>query len=327
MNWSDHSIASITNGASLTVIVDGEYFTISAENPNFEAARTALAEKNIENLIASIKPIEVVRKLTQVYGDVRVENDAVYYGDTVVHNVVVDRILEFARKGYDFQPLAKFLENLLQNPSKTAVDELYLFLESSATPMPITEDGHFLAYKKVRANFMDIYSNTVDYSVGATPSMPRNAVDDVRDRTCSTGLHFCSLSYLQHFGSYSRGNDVVVIVKINPADVVSIPSDYSNAKGRACKMEVIGIHKKDQYTPAWTDGYVETSTIRDTPAQVQTNVNEYDASRVTFYWSRDDARYQVRHYGGKFVDFSLAKNVLVNDNETTKRNRRWGVYN
>jgi hypothetical protein len=31
-----------------------------------------------------------------------------------------------------------------------------------------------------------------------------------------------------------------VIVKINPRDVVSIPTDYNNAKGRACRYEVIG---------------------------------------------------------------------------------------
>ena len=31
-----------------------------------------------------------------------------------------------------------------------------------------------------------------------------------------------------------------MIVKINPRDVVSIPTDYNNAKGRACRYEVIG---------------------------------------------------------------------------------------
>jgi hypothetical protein len=31
-----------------------------------------------------------------------------------------------------------------------------------------------------------------------------------------------------------------MLVKVNPADVVSIPSDYNNAKGRAWKYEVVG---------------------------------------------------------------------------------------
>jgi hypothetical protein len=40
---------------------------------------------------------------------------------------------------------------------------------------------------------------------------------------------------LRHFGGART-----VIVKINPADVVSIPTDYDNSKGRACRYEVIG---------------------------------------------------------------------------------------
>jgi hypothetical protein len=67
--------------------------------------------------------------------------------------------------------------------------------------------------------------------------MERNAVDDDQNRTCSSGLHFCSKDYLDHFGgSDSR----TVILKINPADVVSIPADYNATKGRACRYEVIG---------------------------------------------------------------------------------------
>jgi hypothetical protein len=70
---------------------------------------------------------------------------------------------------------------------------------------------------------------------GCVVEMERNAVDDNKDQTCSTGLHFCGMSYLSHFGG-----ERTVIVKINPRDVVSIPSDYNDAKGRACRYEVIG---------------------------------------------------------------------------------------
>jgi len=115
------------------------------------------------------------------------------------------------------------------------VDELYGFLEKNN--LPITPDGHFLAYKKVRNDFLDIHSGTMDNSPGTVVEMERFKVDDNKDQTCSTGLHFCGMSYLGHFGS---GSDRTVIVKIDPADVVSIPSDYNGAKGRACRYEVIG---------------------------------------------------------------------------------------
>jgi hypothetical protein len=125
------------------------------------------------------------------------------------------------------------MHNLMANPSARAVSELYGFLEKGG--MPITPDGYFLAYKKVRANYKDCHSGTMDNSVGKVVQMERNAVNDDKDITCSHGLHFCSRSYLDHFGG-----DRIVIVKINPADVVSIPSDYNDAKGRACRYEVIG---------------------------------------------------------------------------------------
>jgi hypothetical protein len=129
--------------------------------------------------------------------------------------------------------MASFMENLMSNSSKRAVDELYGFLEKNN--LPITPDGHFLAYKRVRDNYFDVHSGTMDNSVGKIVEMERNEVDDNKDRTCSAGLHFCSHSYLGHFGG-----DRVVIVKINPRDVVSIPSDYNDSKGRACRYEVIG---------------------------------------------------------------------------------------
>ena len=123
----------------------------------------------------------------------------------------------------------------MTNPSKRAVDELYGFLEKNS--LPITPDGHFLAYKKVRQNYFDCHTGKMDNSVGKIVEMERNEVDDNKDQTCSTGLHFCSQEYLPHFGG---GDSRVVIVKINPRDVVSIPVDYNNAKGRACRYEVIG---------------------------------------------------------------------------------------
>lgn len=314
--WDDGvNVAYITNGASLTITVieqDGacSNFTISKENTSFEAAKTALTDKNIDALLSAVRPIHAVEKVVATFGEVRIENDNVWYGDNILHGVIVDRILEFAREGFDYAPLVAFLDNLLQNPSKTAIDELYKFMESSTTPMPITEDGYFLAYKKVRSDFKDLYSGTVDYSVGSIPEMKRSDVNDNRQVTCADGLHFCALSYLEH---YWGGNYPVVIVKINPADVVSIPYDYNNAKGRACKMEVIGVHKKSQTESAWDKGYSTTESNRtpvDTPAEID------------YFYSRQGARRHCNYNGGRVVDFQ--KQPWLN---TTNNPNRWAVFN
>jgi len=145
------------------------------------------------------------------------------------------------RDGLPHEPLLNFFKNLMDNPSKRAVDELYDFLE--AGELPITEDGHFLAFKNVRSNYKDIHSGTFDNSVGKVCEMPRNGVDEDKDRTCSAGLHFCSIKYLPSFTDSDGGK--TMIVKINPKDVVAIPADYNNTKGRTCRYEVVAEYKDD----------------------------------------------------------------------------------
>jgi predicted DNA binding protein len=167
---------------------------------------------------------------------VEVEGGKVYFNGAELHNVIADRILDMLRDDADASSLVNFITNLMNNSSFTAVQELYLFLESNR--IPLTEDGYFLAWKKIRHDWKDIHSGTIDYSVGSKPEMPRNQVDEDRERTCSKGLHVAGWDYLPHFGS-SGSSDRVVIVKVNPADVVSVPSDYNNAKMRVSKMEVL----------------------------------------------------------------------------------------
>jgi len=245
------AVAGIIVGKSfITLMVDGTTHTVTEQHPNYAAIREAVKTKQLDGIESLIN----ISSKVAAFGDgkVTVDNGRVLYEGEELHGAVVDRILDMIREGFDADPMLAFLENLMKNPSKRAVDELYLWLEK--TSLPITEDGYFLAYKKVRDDYKDYYTGTMDNSVGQVLEMPRNKVDDNRDQTCSYGLHFCSLSYLP---SYYGGQGKVMIVKVNPADVVSIPSDYNNAKGRACRYEVIGEHVSETTeafnTPVWTD--------------------------------------------------------------------------
>jgi hypothetical protein len=165
---------------------------------------------------------------------VQIIGGEVLYKGYPLHNHLTDRIIQMIREGYsDVTPMLRFLENLMNNPSSRAVNELYAFLEYGR--LPITEDGHFLAYKKVRDNYTDCHTGKINNKVGQIVEMARNQVDDNCNNTCSSGLHFCSREYLQSFsGSH------LMVIKINPADVVSIPVDYNNTKGRCCKYVVVG---------------------------------------------------------------------------------------
>ena len=227
-------IGRFVSKEQITLIFSEDTAVIDNSNPKFaEILQLCKDGKYAEAAaLATIKD-----QINQTFdGDIRVVGGEVLYEGKPLHNVMCERILDIMREGLDATGLVKFLENLMQNPSYTAVQELYLFLE--ANQIPITEDGHFLAWKKIRNNWKDIHSNSVDYSVGATPSMKRNQVDPDREKTCSYGLHCAGWDYLPHFGS-NGDSDRIVIVKVNPADVIAVPNDYGNAKMRVCKMEVL----------------------------------------------------------------------------------------
>lgn len=116
--------------------------------------------------------------------------------------------------------------------------------------MAISQDGHFLAYKAVRSDYMDKYRGTFDNHVGNVCQMTRSKVDDDRSRGCSNGLHAGALNYVAGYGSV-ESNDKIVIVKINPKDVVSVPSDCNYEKLRTCRYEVVGEYQGELLKPLY----------------------------------------------------------------------------
>lgn len=264
----------IITASSLTVVINSRPYIIDNTHTNFDDIKDGIKNGVSDEVL--IKLIDVSTAINEyAQGRITVKNGQVFYKDIEVKNTLTERILVMMREGFDINSMCKFMDNLYSNPSRTAVNELYLFLE--ACNLPITEDGHFLAYKKVKHNYMDIYSGTFDNSIGKICEMERNEVDDNRNNTCSAGLHFASYSYMAHYGG-TGNDDRIVIVKINPADVVSIPSDYNNAKGRCWKYEVVNEVPNDGKTEikgnCISDDkvYQETKkTVEVVPERVTTN--------------------------------------------------------
>ena len=188
-------------------------------------------------------PLNHLREIlagTREYGTVRLE----FSENFGVHCVIAGHIfhlpkhlatyiLDLYADGGDIEPLARFIELLAENPRREVINELWGFL--SACGLCLTADGHFLAYKNVNTDFTSVYDNKTDNSPGTVLSMRRSDVEHNPDRTCSHGLHFAAWGYLQH---YAPGRKTVLL-KISPADVVSIPTDYNNMKGRACAYTVL----------------------------------------------------------------------------------------
>jgi hypothetical protein len=203
---------------------------------------------------------------------IEVKDGAIYYHGEVVHNLVVDKVLDFMSKNLPFKPLLRFLVKLMENPSRRSVDELYKFLEHKS--MPITPEGNFLAYKGVNNNHTDFYSGKFDNSVGSVLSMKRNQVCDDANMGCSYGFHAGTYEYAK---GYANSGGYLMVVEINPADVVSVPHCSDCQKLRTSEYKVVGEYE-----------HVDAPPMDDT---FNDDYHDYDGDDVE-YGSGWDAGYQ-----------------------------------
>jgi hypothetical protein len=263
---------------SITLVLNMKQRNIDCSHPNFDEIVEAV---RCEDWKAVEKLVDVVKTIKTFVGDdsglnVDVNAGVITYNGREIHSTLTNRIFTMIEEGFNATPLINFLRNLMENPSKRAVDELYGFLEYGK--MPITPDGCFLAYKRVRDDYKSVHDGKTDNSIGNVVEMPRNAVDEDSQQTCSYGLHFCSHEYLGYFSG-----DRVVVLKVNPRDVVAIPVDYNNTKGRACRYEVVGELSPEDVQKALGQNVWDTSVVSDYEDDDRFEDEDFDD-----YWSSLD---------------------------------------
>ena len=229
--------ALIKTNESITAVIYGVPQTMSHEHPSFAEALICLTTGDIDTLDKLFDISATIQKkfTHDGVGNLTIQDGCIFYKGTEIHNYVTDRIFEFMEEGLPFRPLVNFLDKLMQNPSRRSVIELYKFLEHKS--MPICEDGDFLAYKSVDENYRDHYSKKFDNSVGQILEMPRNNVCDDATHGCAEGFHAGTYEYASSFGRSGTSN--LLIVKIDPSDVVSVPKDCDCQKLRTARYEVV----------------------------------------------------------------------------------------
>lgn len=149
------------------------------------------------------------------------------------------RVLKMAKSGEDPTPIFAFAARLAKNPSANSRAQLFRFLQHKH--LALTPDGFILAYKAVRSDYLDWYSATYKNTPGATLRMPRENVDPDSKGDCRPGFHVGTLSYAQGFEDKSR----ILICRVDPVDVVSVPDDCDCQKMRVCSYYVVGHYGAD----------------------------------------------------------------------------------
>lgn len=222
----------MANSKFLSVTIGAETYNASGDHPQFMEIIGLLREEKYEE---AMEMLNIKRGLERyVSGDLVIEGGTLKYKDLIIDSGLTRRIVEKMQNGEPFEPLVAFFENLMSNPSRRAVYQLYDFLEHN--DIEITDDGHFIAWKRVDSNFKDMYTGKFDNSPGTIVAVNRFQVDEDPNVTCSHGLHVAAKSYIPNYGG---GRGRVIACKVNPADVVAIPTDYNNAKMRCAGYEVL----------------------------------------------------------------------------------------
>lgn len=272
-------IPHILTNQSLTVLLDSRSIAIPRTHANFEEILTHLNDNDPTELRALLDVKQSISNFTS--GRIAINDRVLTYDGQEINTSLSQKIMEFMREGNPLlaDPLIKFLDKLMLNPSRRAVQGLYDWV--GASNMPIAEDGDIYAWKCVGDDYFDYHSHTLDHTPGNTVSLPRNQCDEDPDQTCSYGIHFCSFAYLPQY--LNRSDVRVLLVKINPANVVAIPRDYNLAKGRCCEMTVVREVPKDEL-----EGVFPTTTVWW--ADVSEIQNDFVIGQI---WGDDDGDEQL----------------------------------
>lgn len=232
-------IPLIHSGNFVTLHLSGSPYTLEAGTPVYNQAMEAIkAHKNEKEVL------DIVLKRTDISmavasatkGKAKYINGDIYFNGQVLHSNLAKRIVRLAQEGLPIESFLLFLENLEENPSYNSRNQLYDFLEHEN--LVITDDGHFLAYKTVLSNYMDKHTGkTHDNHPGNLIKMDRKLIDDNPNSHCSRGLHVGAIGYVK--GYFHSNGDKIVICKINPRDVVSVPHDHNAQKCRVCEYLVL----------------------------------------------------------------------------------------
>jgi hypothetical protein len=233
---------------SILVVIDGKTFTAQAGTLQYNQLAEAILKAQLGQ-----GSWDDVRELTSTSGALRKwisgteftvgENGhTILYRGTAVPPSLQERIWRSANSGESPQPYLRFFERLALNPSYRSVQQLFNFMQHRH--IPIEDDGHILTYKSVRPDLLDFHSATFDNSPGKVLKMPRNQISDDSDVACDEGFHVGALAYVDSFGTSSNDDygKRILICRVDPMNVVSVPKDHSAQKIRVCEYTVVGFH-------------------------------------------------------------------------------------
>lgn len=260
----------VNNGGSqsLGVVVDGRVHVIDNTNIKFQAALAAVRAGDMTALRDALDLDALFRNaLAAVSNGFAYTDGVITYNGVEVSGKLAEMIRSTIQSEGDVRPFANFAARLAANPSFNSRKALFGWIDRWG--INLDRDGNLIAYKGVRVDengdyvsitagkgFVngDAVEGHLRNNIGDVVEVPRQDVDDNVNVHCSYGLHAGTYNYAS---SFARG--VLLTVKIDPADVVSVPND-GYEKIRCSRYEVIASVEGE-----FTDGTVWDGVLSSDP--------------------------------------------------------------
>ena len=226
-----------------------ESYTILSDNKNYRKVRDILEkykgkpitdEKVIKELRALMSIKETIRQWT--HGEIVISHGVAVYRGMPLPADLNSRLVSMAEAGDEgWVGLANFWRRLSENPSWRSTQQVYGFLKHQH--LPIDMDGYLYAYKGVNLDYTDRHTGLFSNKPGTAHSKPRGHISDDPTKHCHVGFHVGDYTYAKNFASK------LVIVRVDPKNVVCVPDDENRRKVRVCEYEVVADAKSGSPLP------------------------------------------------------------------------------
>ena len=227
---------------------------VKTPNPDMEELGMKLYE--VMSPVANVKKrIESDFYLSE---SMSVENGVIKFGEYVLEETLSNHILSLLddnntpKDGKLWKSYVRFLDNLHQNVNEDIRKQLFRWMDyenKAGNDFGITEDGCIVGYKGCVGTVLQPMSQftgnaivdgvevkgSIPNKVGSVIQMPRSAVEFDPSVGCSVGLHVGTRDYAVGWAP------ILLLVKVNPRDIVSVPYEVQSQKMRVCEYTVLEV--------------------------------------------------------------------------------------
>ena len=260
------------NTIEATFMVDGELVPLRVS----EEDRSATYQEIIDilkapnadideigyDLYGLMSPVIKVRREIEssfyLSDNMSIEGGVLRFGDFVLEETLASHMLSLLNEDNTpkdeklWKSYVTFLDNLHQNVNEDVRNQLFRWMDyenEAGNGFGITEDGCIVGYKGCQGTIlepMSSFSGTaivdgveitgrIPNKIGSVVQMPRSAVQYDPEVGCSVGLHVGTRDYAVNWAP------ILLLVKVNPRDVVSVPYECNSQKMRVCEYTVLKV--------------------------------------------------------------------------------------